>query len=106
MYVGKDFDPQSATETETFGLDFTGQITPSELITAAAWYCTVKPNTPGVDPTPQSHISGSAAIVGQLTYQKIVGLLDGVIYILEARVTTNQGNIVSLYAVCEGKAVQ
>ena len=113
MFVGRNFDPQEAVESETFGLNFVNDITSGETISSVvggAWNISV---TEGTDSTASSHIIGAASIVIPdgatsliATTQRISGLNPGVLYCLQAVVTTSLGNTKSLFSHCYGEVVE
>lgn len=98
-YVGRDFDPAEQPESEPFGFDFTRDTRSGEAIMSAAW--TVTPVF-GSDPDAQTRVLGDAAFSGVLTSQRIMGLLPGVRYKIEATVMTNFGNDLTLHSFCVG----
>ena len=66
------------------------------LSSATNWVATVKS---GTDASPSSIISGSAAVSGSLTTQKITAGTDGVVYYLEAAAVTSDAQTLEL--LCE-----
>lgn len=95
MYVGRDFDVADSGESEVYTLDFVNDLAASDSLATVTWSLSVNQ---GTDPSPNSHLSGSAVIAGTQTLQRISGLLPGVNYKVEAVVTTTLGNTVSLWS--------
>lgn len=98
MYVGRDFDPSDTPESEPYCFDFVKDLPDGDTITGAVWTCAVAAISEAVDATPASRLSGSATFQGTKTFQRVVGLQPGVTYRLQAVVTTQQGNSISLWA--------
>lgn len=100
MYTGKDFQPSDPQESETYAFDFVRDLAVGETITAATWTLTVAALSLVNDPTPAARLSGVAQFSGQITSQRIVGLLAGVLYEVQAVVTTSAAspNTVSLWS--------
>lgn len=102
MYVGRDFDPVNATESETFSLDFVNDLDTGETISSASVTLTV---FQGTDMNPSSHLAGSPVISGTKVSQRIGGpaapggnLTAGVTYILAFTVSTSLTNARTLYS--------
>lgn len=110
MYVGRDFSPAEQDESLVYGLDFAGDLGPSEHITSATWTLIVRM---GADPTPEDHLIGGPTLstptgttVQSATTQRIAGLLPDVTYTARAVVGTNQGNTLSLWSHIQGEPVE
>jgi uncharacterized membrane protein YkgB len=93
-------------------LNFVNDVTSGETISTvvgSAWNIAVQQ---GTDTNATAHIIGAAAIVIPdgatsliATTQRISGLLPGVVYSVQAVVTTSLGNTKSLWAHVFGEAV-
>lgn len=113
MYAGRDFDPQEAIESETFGFNLVNDLTSGETISSVsggAWNISV---SKGTDSTASSHIIGAASIVIPdgatsliATTQRISGLNPGVTYCVQAVVATSLGNTKSLFSHIRGETVE
>ncbi len=109
MDVKNLFDPINPGEEETFELDFSNylDIAGGELISTAAWVCTIRS---GVDASAGGHISGASTISGdslrtQQFVKNFITANAGVVYILAATVVTNRGNKKTLYAALPCEAI-
>lgn len=98
MYTGKDFQPSDPQESETYAFDFVRDLAVGETVTAATWTLTVAALSLVTDSSPASRLSGAAQFTGQVTTQRIVGLQAGVLYAVQAVITSSSGNIVSLWS--------
>ncbi|MBR1150083.1 hypothetical protein [Bradyrhizobium sp. JYMT SZCCT0428] len=98
MYVGRDFSPSDEGESEIYSLDFVRDCAAGETIASAAWHCTVADDSEVQDEDAASRVSGSSSNSGTVSSQRIAGLVDGVKYVLQAVVVTNQGNTKSLWS--------
>ena len=99
MYVGRDFHPSDVGENEVYTFDFENDLADGETIATATWICSVADDSEVEDADAQSHVS----VVDPLntdtkTSQRIAGLVDGVKYVLQAIVTTSDGNTKSLWS--------
>jgi len=106
LYCGRDYDPQEAVESETFGLNFVNDLTAGETISSATWSISV---AQGTDVNVAARLVGSASIVvpdgatSQIaTVQRIAGLQPDVTYMVQAVVTTSLGNTKSLFTHIQG----
>jgi len=106
VYVGRDFPPAEQTESDVYGLDFINDLDVGEQIVSSTWYLTV---TDGTDPNPQFHLQGPSKLyttddntMPTATIQRIGGLWAGVTYKARAEVTTDFGNIKSLWSHIHG----
>lgn len=101
MYAGADFDPHDGSEVETYTLNFARDLASLEVITQASWSIAVDS---GTDASASSRINGAATIdpTGRLTSQQFANLLNTCVYLLTAQVTTNFGNIKTLWAHAPG----
>lgn len=95
MYVGRDFSPSDPSESEVYSFDFSRDLGANETISTAVWSIAV---VVGTDANAANRLSGAPVNSGQITSQRVAGLLAGVVYQLRARVTTSAGNIVSLWS--------
>jgi hypothetical protein len=93
-----------------FGLDFVNDLTATETLSTAVWTIDVRY---GVDPAPASHLVGPPVLVVPVgttlqtaTVQRISGLLPDVTYTVRAVVTTNAGNMLSLWSHIRGEPVE
>jgi hypothetical protein len=98
MYAGKDFSPADQVESEIYSFDFVKDCASGETIASATWTCQVADDSEGTDGSASSRVSGSSSNDGTVTSQRIVGLRQGVKYVLQAVVVTNQSNTRSLWA--------
>lgn len=106
MYLGRDFSPQEAGESEVFGIDFANDLDGEEQLLSSVWRITV---SRGVDPAPQVHLEGTSMVtvpagsnLKTATVQRIGGLWPDVTYIVRAVVITNYGNTRSLWTHVRG----
>jgi len=99
MYAGRDFDPAQPVESMVFGFDFVKDLQVGDQVTAATWSCSVSPSSDNPDDAAASCVIGQAAVLPPTqTTQRIANLKAGVIYNLQADVTTQLGDKVSLWA--------
>ncbi len=98
MYVGKDFDPADPSESEVYSFDFVRDLTEGESIASATWTIAVAADSAAADPAAATRLSGGPSNAGTITSQRVVGLLDGVKYVLSATVTSNLGNKATLFS--------
>ncbi len=75
--------------------DFTNDLASAETISVATVTATVYS---GVDASPQNIVSGSESISGQTVVQVIADGLEGVTYLLECQITSDQSQVVHLMA--------
>lgn len=100
MYVGRDFPVADPAESRTYTFDFVNDIADGDAIIEAVWYCTV---AEGADENAADHVAIPANYAGTKTMQSVSGLVDGVKYILRAKVGTEAGETAVLYShvLCE-----
>lgn len=98
MYVGRDFHEMDPGEQELLTLDFTNDLGADETVASAVWTCAVQVGSPVADASASSRIIGSASVSGKTTTQKVGNLVAGANYLIKAVVTTNLGNLVSLWS--------
>lgn len=98
MYVGRDFDASDPEENEPYSFDFQNDVPPGETITSAVWTCEVADDSAGDDEQAATRLSGAPTNSGVITTHSVAGLQAGVKYLLQAVVTTNEGNVVSLWS--------
>lgn len=98
MYVGQDFDAADPQESEVYSFDFVRDLAPGETIASAVWTCEVAPDSPVADAGAATRLVGPPGNDGQVTMQRVAGLVDGVKYVLQAVVTSSLGNQVSLWS--------
>jgi hypothetical protein len=103
MYVGRDFDPSDAGESERYALDFVNDLQPGDSIASVIWTCEVAAKSDMPDEGAAAHIIGAAGISGTKTTQRVSGLSPGVTYCLTAVATTTKGDTVSLWSHVECK---
>jgi hypothetical protein len=103
MYVGRDFDPTDAGESERYSFDFVNDLQVGDAIAAAVWTCEVAAKSVGADAGAASRIDGPPVFTGTKTTQRVSGMVPGVIYCLTATVTTNLLDTVSLWSHVECK---
>lgn len=103
MYVGYDLQPITPNEVETFTFDFVNDVASGVTIVSATWLCSV---ASGTDASAASRLAGSPVNAGTRSSQRIAGCLDGVTYLIEARVVLSDGNTESLHShlPCEAPA--
>lgn len=101
MYCGREFDVSEADENEVYGFDFINDLANGETITGATFSIAVKS---GTDPTPNARLSGGPFLTSTtIAVQRIVGLLNGVVYIVKCLATTTSGNTISLFSHIRGR---
>ncbi len=105
MYVGRDFDPSDAGESENYTFDFVKDLATGETIIGATWSCSVADGSPGADPDAADHVAIPAQFDVRRTTQHVSGLVAGVKYVLRAVVETDQGNTISLWSHVECGAI-
>lgn len=110
MYVGRDFDPIEAGETDVFSFEFTEDLLNGRTLNTPVWTCTVVRTDPGatVDPTPGARIDGGSTITtgtkpisGALrtfVNQKVSGMVAGNLYALQAQVNTSDNCVLQRYS--------
>lgn len=99
MYAGRDFPPADPGEYEPYTFDFVRDVAEGEIITGAAWTCSVAADSQGTDDDPMSRLAFVAPDnSGTVTNQIVTNLLPGVKYVLQATVTTSLGNTLSLWS--------
>lgn len=103
MYVGRDFDPSDVGESELYCFDFVRDLQTGDTVTAAVWTCAVAAISEGTDAEASTRIDGDATFQGTKTFQRITGLQPGVIYRIQAIVSTQKGDEVSLWSHVESQ---
>ena len=98
MYVGFDLDAFDPDDSRTLTADFTKMMSDDEAIIEATWECSVADDSETDDEDAADHVSIPATYDGQKTFQHVSGLVDGVKYVLQAVVGTDQGNTYSLWS--------
>jgi len=98
MYVGRDFDPSDVGESEVYSFDFVKDLATGETIASSEWFCAVAEDSDADDAAAQDHVALDASNAGTVTSQRITGLVDGVKYVLQAKVVTSLGNTKSLWS--------
>jgi hypothetical protein len=93
MLVGT-FPPADSVESKIYGFDFKRGLVIGEEITGADFDIFV---IDGTDSGAASHLIGPAVISGTQARQRVAGLVQGVTYVLQATVSTNQGSVKSLW---------
>lgn len=116
MYVGRDFDPIEPNETDVFTFEFTADLAPGVTISSPVWSCAVANTDAGatLDEDPASRLQGAPNVtvaadpigggVRSFANQKVAGMLDGNVYLLEAVVATSDGRTLALHAHVRCKA--
>lgn len=104
MYVGRDFDPANATESEVYSLDFVNELASGESLSSVTSVTLTV--FQGTDADPSSHLSGSASITGTIVSQRLVTLTSGVTYTLSFTVLTTQTNTITLFSRVACRPVQ
>ena len=101
MYVGKDFDPISPTERETFTLDFVRDVGPGATLEAESneWFVDVVEGDD--DAAGEGNFDSLATITGTQTSIAAKGFKDGCRYRLLSRATTSTGDVKELYSFIE-----
>jgi hypothetical protein len=87
------FSRKRIDEDLKLSFDFTNDLASAETISTADVTATVHS---GTDASPQNIVSGPAAISGQVVTQLIINGLQGVTYLLECEITTDQAQTVHL----------
>ncbi len=95
MYVRSEFLPADPEENEVYTFDFSKDLATGEVITDATWTCTVAADSAGTDDTPQSRLLLLPQNTDTTTMQRVAYMLSGVKYVLQAVVTTSDGNTIS-----------
>ncbi len=98
MYAGRDFDPADPGEDEVYSFDFAKDMQKLDVIVAAEWFCEVAEISEEDDEDAATYITGDATFGGTKTTQRVSGFKAGVTYALQAKVETQQGDTVSLWA--------
>lgn len=101
MYVGRDFSPADAVESELYAFDFVNDLAEGEVIIGIvgdSWVCKVADDSEGADDNAADHTAIAALYEGSKTFQQVSGLVAGVKYVLQAVVETDQGNTHSLWS--------
>lgn len=84
------FSDKKQTETVTLGFDMSNLLVHGETLSTATFATSVKT---GVDPAAAAMVSGTATIDGLKAMNKITAGVIGVVYEVEATVTTSNANI-------------
>jgi hypothetical protein len=99
MYVGRDFDVAEPEEDQTFGFDFINDIAEGDVVVGATW--TIEDQAAiGTDLTALK--DGTPSYGTTVTHQRFKNLVDGKTYILTAKVTTQNGDVVQLHSHVKG----
>ncbi len=98
MFVRKDFLPADPEENEPYAFDFSKDLATGETITDATWSCTVAADSVGTDPTPSARLLLLPQNTATVTTQRVAYMVSGVKYVLQAIVTTSDGNTLSDWA--------
>lgn len=110
MYVGRDFDPIQAGETDIFTLEFTSDLQNGATIGQPTFACTVIRTDPGATPdnSPSARIDGVATVstafrpisgaLRTFANQKVMGMVAGNLYALQATVSTSDGRTLQRYS--------
>ena len=89
------FSRKRIDEDLKLSFSFENDLASAETISTAVVTATVYS---GTDASPSAIVSGSAAISGQTVTQLIINGLEGVTYLLECEITTDQSQTVHLPA--------
>jgi hypothetical protein len=92
-----DFSPGDVSEQPTLSFSFVNDLAAGETISSVVFLLSVAATSVGADGSPSSRLIGSPAISGLVVSQRLSGCLAGVIYLVEARVTTSLSNVYSLW---------
>lgn len=95
MYAGTDYQPADPEESEMYTFNFSNDLGESETITGATWSIKI---VDGEDAAFASRLISSPENDNTKTSQRVAGLLPGVQYMLQAVVTTSDGNTLSLWS--------
>lgn len=100
MYAGRDFSPFESVESDDLTFDFAKHphIADGESIIEATWSCSVAADSETSDDNASDHVGVPATFSGTSTTQHVSGLVDGVKYIMQAVVGTDQGNTLALWS--------
>ncbi len=98
MYAGRNFDPVDPGESEIYTFDFVKDMQAADAITDAEWFCEVAEISENDDEDAATYVTGSATYGTTKTSQRFEGFKAGVTYALQAKVTTQNGDTVSLWA--------
>lgn len=105
MYIGIDYSPANTVENEVFTYDWVNDLAEGELPTGTTCALEVSPQSLGTDPSPSSHLIGSATTTGTVASQRIFGLLPNVLYIIEWTATTTLANTKFAYSHIPGDQI-
>lgn len=89
------FTPANSGESQVYGFDFAKDLPAGDSINGVTFGMSV---VGGYDPAPQSHLINDPSISGTQVLQRVANLIAGVIYTLQATVTTAEGNTLVLWA--------
>jgi hypothetical protein len=98
MYVGRDFHPSDVGESEVYTFDFVKDLADGDIIVEATWHCTVAADSEVADAAAADHVALPATFEGTKTMQQVSGLVDGVKYVLQAVIGSEQGETKSLWS--------
>ena len=103
MFVGREFDVADPGENQVYGFDFVNDLNPGDTIVSQNSYLTVQT---GIDSNPSSHLQGNPVLfTPTIVIQRIFDLLPGVTYDFQVVVTTQDGDVLSLYSRIPGRPV-
>ena len=108
MKTALDFSPISPDEVLVLAIDFSAYLATGDSVASVdSWTCTVAPSSPVPDAAPSARLSGSPSLAGAVVSQTVSTCVAGARYVMEAVVTTRNGETLSLwsYLVCEAPGV-
>lgn len=105
MYFGADFSPADNVESEIYALDFVNDLPAGDTISTASWTCLNAADTQVTDGSPASRIVGGSTISGTVVKGRFSAFVVGCKYILQATITTSQGNTLVGYSHVTGEAI-
>lgn len=99
MRATTDFTPIAPDEEIDLSINFSSYLASGDsAATVEAWLCTVADNSPVVDPSPSSRLSGPPSLANNILVQTVNGCVNGVTYVMEGLVNTTLGERLSIWA--------
>jgi hypothetical protein len=89
------FGTIAPNEIDRVTFDYTADIGKTGAITAAAWTCTVSPDSPVADPAAATRVLSLDAVTAHATSALVGTMVDGVIYQLQALATIDDGRVLA-----------
>lgn len=95
MYVGDDFSPVDIGETIDLAFDFVNDLVVGENITSVSWSIAL---LKGLDSNPSGHFTDVPSVSGTVVAQRLTNFTVEARYRMQALVTTDRGNTLSLWS--------